>query len=459
MPISDFEGDTTAFRNTFYRVLRSSFIDDSGDSTFATDDASTDSAPNVSVFQAILWAIASAMGQAQEQLERAGANRNPATANELLALLEQDYQSIPPYGSSIAQRQAALALRARVVRGASRPAIEAALTEMLGADFVAYETISDVADIQTWPPSPGDVGVFETPTAERKIFTIIDSISLTNVPRTVRFEVVGDSNQPIVGEVYCVDPDPRSRTEKVTILGVADGSLTAVFTQAHEPNTLACRPHPVWISSQRFNRVVLSLTAAKDQGIRAKVNDYLKRTLRATSQWCIVSDQGAFLLGSATRGLLGVTSFSASGASAALPNSRPATLAVTATSSLHAVGSSTNAGMAAGAISGTCVVAAVGAGRKLAAATIAGSGALTATSSSNKTGVGAIAGTGLVQGFGIRGPFAAIVGTGTVTATSNAQARSPAAIVGTGAVAAVGATQARAAASITGNSSVHAVKG
>lgn len=459
MPVSDFEGATSAFRDAIYSALRGSFIDDGGDSTFATDDASTDNAPDVSVFQAILWGIATGIAQTHEQVERAGINRNPATANELLALLEKDYGVVPAYASSVSQRQAALALRARVVRGASRPAIEAALTEMLGADFVAYETNDTLSDIETWPPLPGEVGTFDVATAERKIFRIIDSISLTGVPRTVRFEVVGDSNPPIPGETYSVDPDPRSRTEKVTIVAVADGTITAVFAHAHEPNTLACRPHPVWLSTRRFNRIVLSFAAATDEGIRAKVNDYLARTLRATSQWCIVSDQGSFLLDSTTRGLLDVTSFTASGASAPLPNARSAGAAFVGIATFHAVGSSTNAGSAVGALSGTCTVSAVSSASKRSAASFSGTSALTAASTSNKSAAAAVAATSNIQAFGLRGPFASIAGTSTFTATSNAQARSAAAIAAIGGVSAVGARQARAAASITGTSSVHAVKG
>lgn len=304
MPISPFAGDHSVYRDQIYQSLRGSFIDDSGDSTFATDDASVES--ETSVWQALLWGSATAMGMAEEQLERAGANRNPATAVELLALLEQEYQVVPRYNASIAERQATLAARAAVTKGASRTAIEETLTAMLGADFVAYEAAEDV---QKWPTSPGDVGIFDVAAAERKIFRLLDHVSITGVPRTVRYELLGDSNRPIVGEEFCVDPDARSRPEKVTISEVTSTTITATFASAHDVNVLACRPHPLWLSTRRYNRIILTFSAATNPDIRQRVNDYMSRVLRGVSGWCVIHNQGGFRLGHATRSRLNSTSF------------------------------------------------------------------------------------------------------------------------------------------------------
>ncbi|HWA29104.1 MAG TPA: hypothetical protein VG734_25870 [Lacunisphaera sp.] len=460
MPISDYEDDTTALENKIYQVLRSSFIDpETGDSTFTTEDASVTDAPDVSWFQALLWSFAAGIAKAQEQIERAGYNRDPMRAVELLGLLEQDYQVAPAYGSTISERQAALALRAIVARGASRPAIEAALTEMLGSDFVAYETIPEGAhEVRTWPAEPGQISVFAPPDAERKIFRILDSVTHRYTPVTVRFEVLADSNPPIPGESFCFDPAPRKLTmEKVFITSVSDNQLTAVFEHPHEAGALACRPHPVWTSNRRVNRIVLTHAAAIDPEKRQRVNEYLARALRATSRWSIVSDAGSFQIGSTTRAKLGATPWNR-------PPATPDATKVAAgvargRATVNGAGSYVQAGAAAGAVAGTSTAVAGGSASKLAIGSVSGGATCLAGSNAQSRAAGSIAGTSFNAAFSVRGPYGTVVATSTATATSSATAASRGTVSGLGNCAGVGAAQVRAAGSIAATGTVHGVKG
>lgn len=351
MPVSPYvdEDAVDVYRNQIYQALRNSFIGPDGDSTFRTDDASIRGEPGV--FQALLWASATAMAMAKEQLERAGANRNPATATELLALLERDYQVAPPYNATIEERQAYLAARAAVAKGASADVIEEALSNMLGEDFVAYQTVSAEA-AELWPASPGDVGVFDAPNTERKTLTILDPVSTTGVEKAVRYELIGGSNPPIAGERFCFDPNARSpNIESVEITSVTDTHITATFTKPHNPHTLACRPHPIWLSSKRYNIIVLKFAAATDESVRHRVNEYMSRALRGVSQWCIVSNEGSLLLGHQTRARLGATllgSISTSGIAAGFAHAVTSANAVTTNEIVEAMGEASAATTASG---------------------------------------------------------------------------------------------------------------
>lgn len=403
MPISDFEGDWTAYRLQFYSELRASFIDDMGDSTFPLDDASVDSAPDVSSFQALLWAFATGLAMAREQLERAGSNRNPATAQELLAKLEQEYQVVPTFGATISDRQTALSLRQRIAQGVSLAALPAALTEMLGTDFVSVDVNTTSGGALVWPASPNNVGVFTEDTAERKIFKILDEVSILNTPVTVGFFLLGDSTAPIAGEVYSFDPDPRARTEAVTILAVADDTITAVFTQAHDAGTVACRPHPVWISTQRFVRVVLKHAAAIDPVKRQRVDDYLTRAMRGVSQWCIASDAGSFLLGDATRGILGASSFTTPSTVTADVNHHVAGYAA-ATTVVTGRGNSSRANTSPALIAATTAVTGVSKKTARAVGTITVTTSASANSKATKRSMGAISATTTARANGAHTP-------------------------------------------------------
>lgn len=257
--------------------------------------------------QARLYAQAMCVGAAQYQIDRAINNRKAETATELLPSIERDYQIVPSYSSSLDERRKIAAARALVTRGSRQEAVEDALRTLLGAAFIAYEPTATAA-LETFPAIPGDVGVFARSGTQKKVFSLGANVSRTEIPLTVPFTVIGGTDAPIAGETYCVDPDTRHPSiEKITISSVAGSSLVATFTKPHTVGALAVRPHPVWISSKRYSRVVVTFAAATDPETRRKINEQMKRQLRGVSQWCIVSNEGTFRFGHATRARLSAT--------------------------------------------------------------------------------------------------------------------------------------------------------
>lgn len=267
---------------SIYAALKDNFGD-----TFDLDSAGSHQG-------ARLYALAMCLADAQYQLDRAGNNRNPETATELLALLEHDYQVSPPPTATLPQRRAVLAALRKISQGNSRGAIEAALTILLGSDFIEYRTTA-LADVVTWPSSPGTVGVFARPDAQKKAFKLTEAISITGIPLTVHYTAIGGSEAPVPSETYCVDPDSRNPSiEQITISTATATTITATFEKSHEPGACMVRPLPLWVSNQRTDVAVVSLAAATDPETRRKVNELLGKALRSVSQWYVVHNLGVF---------------------------------------------------------------------------------------------------------------------------------------------------------------------
>lgn len=302
MAFSNFNRFGNGFRFSSKKPHGRAIYETLRDSMGATYSVSSDG-----MQQARLYAQAMCLGAAQYELDRAANNQNPLKADELLPVLERDYQIIPAFGSTKHERRQVLAARRLVTRGARREAVEDALRTLLGDAFVAYEA-TDVADAEAWPSSPGDVGTFAAAGAQKKLFRIDAYVSRIGIPVTVPFTSLGATDAPLAGETYTVDPDSRNPSiEKVTIASVAPTTITTTFAKPHQPGAIATRPHPVYISSKRYARIVVTFEAATDPETRRKINEQMKRQLRGVSQWCIVSNEGGFHFGSATRARLGAT--------------------------------------------------------------------------------------------------------------------------------------------------------
>jgi hypothetical protein len=254
-----------------------------------------------------LYGAAMAMGAAQYQIDRAINNASPLTATELLPQIERDYQIVPSYLQTLQERRIIADARRKVTRGARREAIEDALRSLLGSQFVEYVT-TDPTERAVWPATPGTVGSFKRAGAPKKAFALAHHVAILNEPVTVAITGFDGLDLPLPGETYTVEPDTRHpHCEKITIAAATSSSITATFARPHERGAVALSPHPVWISSQRYSRVVVTAAAARSQETRRKVNELMARMLRGISEWCIVSDEGTFRLGHATRAKLGST--------------------------------------------------------------------------------------------------------------------------------------------------------
>lgn len=240
--------------------------------------------------QARNYALSICLATAQYEIDRAGNNRNPAKATELLGKLEEDFQVTPSPTATLPQRRAFLSALVKITHGNSQSAISGALALVLGSDFVSYTQLG----ASTWPPSPGDVGVFDAPSAKVKQFTIVEPVSITGTPISLTYTKNIESDAPLPGEKYCVDPDPRRGTEQITLISVSGGKIRASFSRSHEPGTLATRPYPLWTSQKRINIVTVTPFAASDPESRRLVNEIMGRALRATSTWSIITNAGVF---------------------------------------------------------------------------------------------------------------------------------------------------------------------
>lgn len=254
-----------------------------------------------------LYAASMAIGAAQYQIDRALANATPLTSTELLGQHERDYQIIPGYEQTLGERRAIADARRKVTRGSRRESVEDALRTLLGSAFVRYETTAE-DEIVTWPNGPDVVGTFERPGTLKRGFRLTGHVSRIQVPVAVNITKIPGLDVPMAGESCTVDPDSRAAgAERVTLVAASDTSVTAVFQKPHAAGAYALAPHPVWISNQRYARIVVTLAAAKSPEARRKINEVMARMLRGVSRWCICHDQGTFQLGHAQRGLLDCT--------------------------------------------------------------------------------------------------------------------------------------------------------
>lgn len=257
--------------------------------------------------QARLFSQAMCLSAARYEAERAGNQQDPLKADELLPARERDYQVIPRFDATKRERRQVLAARRIVTRGNRQEAVEDALRTLLGSAFKAYEP-TIVENAVTWPSDPGAVGTFAATGTQKKIIQLGATVVHVGIPQTVPFSVVGSGDAPLPGEGFTVETDSRHPyIEHVTIEAVTAETITATFSKPHVVGTLALRPHPVYISTKRYSRVVVTFEAATDPETRRKINEQMRRQLRGVSQWCILSNEGKFHLGHATRARLGCT--------------------------------------------------------------------------------------------------------------------------------------------------------
>lgn len=257
--------------------------------------------------QARLFAQAMCLSAAQYEVERAGNQQNPLTADELLPALERDYQVVPRYTDTKNERRRVLDARRKVTRGSRAEAVEDALRTLLGDAFIAYEP-TPAADAVVWPATMDEVGVFARAGAQKKVFRLNAPVVTTGVAKTVSYTSIGGTDAPLAGEFYTVDPDSRCPSiEKILLTAATPTTITAVFTKAHRIGAVAARPHPLIVSTKRYNRIVVTLAAATDPETRRKIAAQMRRQLRGVSRWCIVSDEGTFLLDDPDRGILDAT--------------------------------------------------------------------------------------------------------------------------------------------------------
>jgi len=242
--------------------------------------------------EARLYATAMVLASAQYQLDRAGNQRHPLKATELLGLLEKDYQIVPAADATLNDRRRELAARAKISKGNRRGAMEYALRTLLGDDFIEYRTV-EVPYVVASPSDPSAIGAYPPPGTEKKTFRITQPVLSRGVPLTLSFQTIGSSQPPVAGEIYSFDPDTRNpNIEAVTLLDVTGPNLTAVFRNPHEAGAVATNSNPAWISNKRHVTIVVTLKAAVDPETRRKINEYIARAARSVTTWEVIHNLG-----------------------------------------------------------------------------------------------------------------------------------------------------------------------
>jgi hypothetical protein len=261
-----------------------------------------------SLVSARLYANAMAFGRCKYAIERLGQQFRPTRALENLPLLEREYGVIPELGASIEQRRAEVVVAARIARGASRPNVEAVLTELFGADFISYVTVAS-ADVVTSPANPLNSGVYVKPGSLRGAFEILAPVSRTAAPLTVPVRLLAGSASTLrAGARIVIDSGNYARQEAVTVDAVVPSgsyfNMTATFEKPHNLGTvLATGRHASQATSKRCNLFVLSDTAAADAKKRRRLHRAARRLLRGISTWSASDDSGPFTFGSSRFGI------------------------------------------------------------------------------------------------------------------------------------------------------------
>jgi hypothetical protein len=275
---------------TLYRTLRASLpIYDQARGTHA---------------EAKAYAQAMALARAHRSLRKAEAQATPATASDLLPLLEQDYKVQPAPTATLTERRAALTALEALPRGAVTSNIVAGLRALLGANFLAYRPIT--ADEATvYPPSWTGADTAKAnpqrPEVPPKFVKTVDPVAALGDPLWITYQDVDARGAGVTlapGDVVMVQPGNSALAERVTIAAtrVVGGvrSFQATFTRPHDLGAVVTTQNwPYWWSTKRTDFIVVKAAAAVSPETRRRVDGFMARVERAVTRWAIVEPTSA----------------------------------------------------------------------------------------------------------------------------------------------------------------------
>lgn len=284
-----------------------------------------------SAMGAFLYANAIGQARTRQVVEAAALQRIPRRASYLMPQREEEYGLVPSPNASLTDRREEYARKFKVVQCTSHVAVEAALLELLGDDFVGLRA-TPTAEIATLSQADGLDVNYQRPDVTRKVVRLLNAVSFIGVPSTVAFEYVftapstTDQDQLVAGDVIVVDPGRLGWTERVEVtavapvlvLGVVTGyTLTAEFAFSHDAGTIGLtHPYPGLATSKRHSLVVVTQSAALDPEKRRRINELMQLHARSTSTWDIVAADGdnvqQFLIGAPSIGISTVEQFAIS---------------------------------------------------------------------------------------------------------------------------------------------------
>lgn len=248
------------------------------------------------------WCFATALSKARamKAAERAGAQAYAATVSDKIEQRESEFHITPPFDATLPERQAVIAKRRRRPGVWTAARITAALQELLGADFIAYRP-TPLAEAARWPAALADQPQnLQRPTVTRKTVRLTHSVTTLGSPLIATYELVDIPQGPGSVQADLVDGDALvvdhglGLAETVIVSDVYTGSIgprffTATFTKPHPNGTLCTTaPFPKWISMKRHSLVVVSSTVVSNPETRRRIDEEMRRMVRASSTWDIV---------------------------------------------------------------------------------------------------------------------------------------------------------------------------
>ena len=247
------------------------------------------------------YATAMLLAQAAQTQERAANNRDPLQALELLPVREKDWKGISLATDSLTTRRLAQAAREKRSAGGTRAAIEAALSALLGSDFIAYRPVS-ATERTLFPTDPTTSGIFSRPDIPPTVFTLPNRVDMTGVPITFRYVDVPIT--PYLYQPIVIDAGNRSQREVVLVNGFILGlGFNLIFAKSHEPGAVCTiGPYPAWSSTKRHSYIVVSTACALDPSRRRLISQTMNRIARGVSTWSIVREPTPGTLGPFTVG-------------------------------------------------------------------------------------------------------------------------------------------------------------
>lgn len=255
-----------------------------------------------SFFDATHFAMARGMARARRRIQQAAMQGIPRHMTDLLPLKELEKELIPGPNDTLKERRDAVAARTRLPATSTVSVVESELSELLGADFIAYRPtpIDEVSDI-----GDKDAVTMKRPDADRKIVRLLSSVTENGsiTPWTIRYEVVAGDSSPlspeplklVAGEVLVLEPHRLGRGESITIQSVsaAPDQFTAIVGKTHEEGAIGfTHPLPIDSTTKRHSLIVVTQSCALDQEKRRKINGLMRRLARSTSTWDIVAQDG-----------------------------------------------------------------------------------------------------------------------------------------------------------------------
>lgn len=252
------------------------------------------------------FAMAMGIARLRARMYQAVAERRPSKATDLLPEREFEFGIIPGVRDSIQKRRARVAARKILPTGSTKIAMENALSDLLGADFIAYR-VTTIAEAHLAPVGCGDWPMnLQRPDRPRKIVQLGTAVSFTGVPSTVRYQPIGNRVSGItnaglvVGDVLVFDVGRSGQQDRVRVDGLTQvaippfgllvPAMIGTFTRPHEIGVTGfTTPLASWQSTKRHVLVVVSPSVANDPDIRRQIDELMARKVRSTATWGIVS--------------------------------------------------------------------------------------------------------------------------------------------------------------------------